>query len=329
MIWVTWRQHRTQALAILIGLGAIGVFTLITGPRIAAAFRDLHACLVVPGQDCSLLHDSFERRFSGLQFVIPLFMVIPLLLGVFLGPPLIAREVEQGTHRLAWTQSVTRSRWAQTKIGLLAAFTLAAAALFAWIVTTWSSPLVAVSDDRFGFGVFDLRGFVPIAYALFALALGTAAGALIRKTLPAMAATLGVFVAVRVVVELLLRPRYLPAKTISYAFLQESPRFGVGDWILSSRVLDPTGRFISPDGGITVNPSDLAHACPGLPSSPSFVPGKDEVGRCLTHLGVKIVDTYQPGSRYWLFQGIESAIFLALAAGLVVLALWVIRRRIS
>jgi len=326
VIWLTWRQHRAQALAILIGLGAIGVFSLVTGPRIAAAFRELHACLVVPGQDCGLLHESFDRRFSGLQFVIPLYMVVPLLMGVFLGAPLIAREVEQGTHRLAWTQTVTRGRWALTKIGLVGAFTVAAAALFAWIVTIWSAPLVAASGQRFGFGVFDLRGIVPIAYAVFAVALGTAIGASIRKTLPAMAVTLAAFAAVRVVVELLLRPRYLPSQTISYSFLQDSPRAGLGDWVITSRVFDPTGRFVSPDGGIHINPTDLAHACPGIGGG---LPGKDEVGRCLSQLGVRIVDTYQPGSRFWLFQGIESAIFVALAVGLVVLSMWLIRRRIS
>ena len=329
MIWLTWRQHRAQALATLIGLGAIGVFLLITGPRIASAFRELHACLVVPGQDCSLLHDSFDQRFNGLQFVIPLFMVIPLLMGVFLGAPLIAREVEQGTHRLAWTQSVTRGRWAVAKIGLVFLFTLLATGLFAWMVTTWSSALVAASDSRFGFGVFDLRGIVPIAYALFAVALGTAAGALIRKTLPAMAITLGAFAAVRVAVELLLRPRYLPAQTVSYPFLSAGPRVGLGDWLISSRVFDPTGQFISSNGRITVDPSTLAHACPGISTAPTFGPGKDQIGRCLTQLGVRIVDTYQPGSRYWLFQGIESAIFLLLAAGLVAFAMWQIRRRIS
>jgi len=326
VIWLTWRQHRAQALATLIGLGAIGVFMLITGPRIASAFQELHACLVVPGQDCGLLHESFDRRFNSLQAVIPLFMVIPLLMGIFFGAPLIAREVEQGTHRLAWTQSVTRGRWAVAKIALVSVFTLAAAGLFAWMVTTWSSPLVAASGDRFGFGVFDLRGIVPIAYALFAVALGTAAGASIRKTVPAMAVTLGVFAAVRVAVELLLRPHYLPAQTVSYPFVSAGPRVGLGDWVISSRILDPTGRFISPDGRISVDPSALAHACPGI--SGRF-PGKDEVGRCLTQLGVRIVDTYQPGSRYWLFQGIESAIFLLLAAGLVVFAMWLIRRRIS
>jgi hypothetical protein len=56
---------------------------------------------------------------------------------------------------------------------------------------------------------------------------------------------------------------------------------------------------------------------------------KDQVGKCLSQLGVRTIDTFQPGSRFWLFQGIESAIFLLVAAGLVVLTMWLIRRRIS
>ena len=327
MIWVTWRQHRAQAVATLIGLGALGVFMLITGPRIVSAFRDLHSCLVVPGQDCALQHESFDQRFNSLQFVIPLYMVIPLLIGLFLGAPLIAREVEQGTHRLAWTQSVTRDRWALSKIGLVAAFAVAALALFAWMVTVWSGPLVEASDSRFGYGVFDLRGIVPVAYGLFALALGTASGALIRKTLPAMAVTLGGFVAVRILVEMFLRPRYLPAQTITYSFLQDSPRAGLGDWLISTRIIDPTGRFVSSDGGIRVDPAALGQACPQFSGAAAF--DKTAVGKCLSQLGVRTVDTFQPGSRYWLFQGIESAIFLLLAVGLIVLTMWLIRRRIN
>ncbi len=328
MIWLTWRQHRTQALAGLIGLAAIGAFLLITGPHISSAFHGLQACLAVPSRDCSFLHESFNRRFNGLQFVVPLFMMVPALVGLFWGAPIIAREVEQGTHRLAWTQGVTRTRWAAWKFGLIFLVTVAGATLFAWWATTWSSPLVRASDSRFGYGVFDLRGLVPVAYTLFALALGLAVGALVRRTLPAMAITLGGFAVVRVLVELFLRPHFLPTKTISYPFLQGSPRQGLGDWVLSSRVFDPTGHFVVGNGSLRIDPGLIARYCPGVPRTPS-IGGKDDVGQCLARLGVRIVDTYQPGGRFWLFQGIESAIFLVLAAGLVALAMWLVRRRIG
>src|SRR5262249_44518517 len=123
------------------------------------------------------------------------------------------------------------------------------------------------------------------------------------------------------------RPRYLPAQTVSYSFLQDSPRMGLGDWIISSHIVDPTGRFVSPDGGIRVDPQALGQACPGFARASAL--DKGQVGRGLSQLGVHTVDTFQPGSRFWLFQGIESAIFLLLAAGLVVFAIWLIRRRIN
>jgi hypothetical protein len=118
----------------------------------------------------------------------------------------------------------------------------------------------------------------------------------------------------------------LPAQTVSYSFLQDSPRAGLGDWIIRSTIVDPTGRFVSSDGGIRVDPQALGQACAAFPKASSL--DKSQVGQCLSQLGVHTIDTFQPGNRFWLFQGIESAIFLLLAAGLVVFAMWLIRRRI-
>src|SRR5207247_984538 len=183
----------------------------------------------------------FSSRYNNLPFLVPLFLVIPMLVGVFWGAPLVAREVEQGTHRLVWTQGVTRRRWFGTKVALIGPVTAAGGALFALLVTWWSSPLVKASDDRFAVGIFDLRGIAPIGYVLFALALGVAAGAMIRKTLPAMAATLGGFVVVRVVVDVFVRPHYMATRTASYGLFGPSPREGLGEWVVRSSVIDSTG----------------------------------------------------------------------------------------
>jgi hypothetical protein len=250
-----------------------------------------------------------------------------MLVGLFWGAPVVAREIEQGTHRLAWTQGVTRRRWFGTKMALIGPVTAAWGALFALLVTWWSSPLVKASDDRFGLGIFDLRGIAPIGYVLFALALGVAAGAVIRKTLPAMAVTLGGFVVVRAVVDAFVRPHYMAPKTISYGLFAPSPRAGMGDWVVRSTVIDPTGQ-IAAGHAIRLTPESLSALCPGAGNQVQ-IPPKDIVGRCLTRLGVHVVDKYQPGSRYWLFQSIELTLFIALAAGLIALAMWWVRRRIS
>jgi hypothetical protein len=328
MIWLTWRQHRAQMLFAAGALAAIAVFLLPTGLGMLHTFRNtgLAACLAVSARNCGDLADQFSQRYNNLQFTIPLFMVLPALAGLFWGAPLVARDVEQGTHRLAWTQSVTRTRWFTSRAAAMIGLTACSAALVSWGLSWWSRPLVTASDARFNYGVFDLRGVVPIAYAVFALAVGVAVGVLIRRTLPAMAATLGGYALVRIAVEVWARPHYLPLQVRNFAFVKGAP-IGKGDWVVSQVTVDRAGHLFGDGRGIDLN--KLASRCPGFNPSPFQPPDRGKLTECIQQLGLHLRVTYQPGSRYWLFQGIESAIFVALAAGLLVLSAWWIRRRLA
>ncbi len=334
MIWLTWRQHRTQFVAGAVAVVLLGAFLLVTGVEMASRFvsSGLAQCVAAPGRNCDSLQELFSNTYSGLWFTIPLFLVVPGLVGVFWGAPLVARELEAGTHRLAWTQSVGRVRWAGTKIAAMAGATLVAAGLLAWALSWWSQPLLAASDQRFRPGIFDLRGIVPVAYALFALALGVVAGTLIKRTLPAMAATIGAYVAVRLAVDLWLRAHFAAAKTVNYAFFSRDPLSGTGDWIMSTTTLDGAGHVLG--NGPVLDFGVLSQRCPSLAGGPPVIgkpgsPGQQAMEACIRRIGLHIQATYQPGSRYWMFQGIESAIFVVLAAGLVGLSLWWVRRRLA
>ncbi|TMK77864.1 MAG: transporter [Actinobacteria bacterium] len=330
MIWVTWRQHRAQFLGGAIALALLGGILLLTGPRIASSFHDggLASCLSTRGADCGDLADRFLNQYNNMWFVAVLFLVVPAFAGVFWGAPMVARELEQGTHRLAWTQGVTRGRWLSAKlIGILAA-TVVGAAILSISIARWSYPLVRASDNRFIPPVFDLRGIVVGGYALFVVALGVAFGTLFRRVVPAMAATFGGYAAVRVPIDVWLRKRYMSPKVISFPlFGKGGPGigFGRGDWILSSRIVDAAGHALSSRGGIDIDA--LASRCPSL-QGVQF-PGKDDLGTCLQHIGARTVNVYQPGSRYWPFQFIELGIFVLLAAGLVAFTFWWVRRRVS
>jgi ABC-type transport system involved in multi-copper enzyme maturation permease subunit len=341
VIWLTWRQHRQQALAGAIGLGLIALFLFLTHSGIAREFRTsgLQSCLASGNSNCGGPQEVFSGHYNGLQFLIPLFLVVPLLVGLFWGAPMVAREMEQGTYRLAWTQSVTRRRWFTTKVALVGGAAVAGAVAFAELVTWWSSMFVRASDDRFVPGIFDIRGIVPIAYVLFALALGVLVGTLVRRTLPAMAATLGAFIGVRALVTLFLRAHYIAAKALSAPLPIVSGKGGlagiavgpdrnlVGAWVLKQVTVDRAGSLVSNGLGFDFN--YMSAHCPGtIPPAPTS-PSPSQLAACVHRLGIHSVTTYQPGSKFWAFQGIESAIYVALAAALFLVAGWVVRRRLA
>src|SRR5262249_29061073 len=172
----------------------------------------------------------------------------------------------------------------------------------------WSHPLVTAADFRFLPDIFDLRGSVPVGYALFALAVGVTAGAVIRRTIPAMAATIAVYVAVRTVVEIWLRPHFARPRMLSYPLsFDRSPRFGLGDWVLSTRTVDGAGRVLDGGGGPPLLGS-LVPRCPGMASKSE--PAPDVVLDCYQRLGLHVESSYHPGDRYWQFQAIETALFV-------------------
>ena len=65
-----------------------------------------------------------------------LVVLVPGIIGIFWGAPLVARELEAGTYRLAWTQSITRTRWLATKLGVVGLLSMVAAGLLS-LMATW------------------------------------------------------------------------------------------------------------------------------------------------------------------------------------------------
>src|SRR5437764_8063909 len=127
------------------------------------------------------------------------------LVGVFWGAPLVARELETGTYRLAWTQSITRRRWLTTKLAIFVVATVGIGAIFSLLLSWWFHPFAQLQFQggysRMDMDSFDFQGIVPIAYSLFAFAVGAAAGVIVRRVLPAMAITFAVYLPLRLWVQ--------------------------------------------------------------------------------------------------------------------------------
>lgn len=337
MIRLTWRQFRIEALVGLVLLAAVAVTFAVTGPHLLAVYR------LTPNQVANTYH--------GLQVgIFALLLLGPALVGVFFGAPLIARELETGTFRLVWTQSVTRARWLLVKlVGVGLASSLLAGGL-TLMAAWWANPINLESQNRFSPALFGMFGIVPFGYGLFAFALGATAGVLFRRTLPAMAATLLGYVGVRVGVTYGIRPYFeAPLKTLVTLSPDEGggfiagpnglhvvpPNFSIPNaWVLASQLVDKAGK--APSSGF------VHQACPWLPTGAQVrVPGSKGVGaalhlangipRCLHVLAVEFrgLATYQPASRFWPFQGFETALFVLLSLALGLLTLFWARRRLS
>jgi hypothetical protein len=322
MIWLTWRQHRKQLLFTGIGLAVLAALMVPTGLAMRNAFADrgLDDCVrdgvrIDPGRACDAAFQSFGNEFGPLAIVGVLFVVLPLLVGLFFGAPLVAREVEHGTHRLVWTQGVGRRHWAVVKFGMVAAAALGVATVYGLGMSWWMSPLRLAGNfsSRLSPLLFDMQGVVPIGYTLFAVALGIVAGTVWPKVLPAMAATLAGYAVLRIALTLAARPHYLPARERTYPVERvgtATPAVELDNWVLARGVRDADGRMVAPGAEI---------AC----VSDGAAPGG---GGCGAGPGAYNWQLYHPGSRFWPFQWIETGIFAALAVLLLYLAIRRVRR---
>lgn len=354
MIWVAWRQLRTQALVTFGLLAAFAVLVLVSGLDLRDVYRSFGDTHCSADRVCSApLLTGIDKPLTGLLG--PALLAIPALLGMFWGAPLVAREFETGTYRLAWTQGVTRRRWLSVRVALVGVAALIVAGLASWLVSWWFAPIDQVNMNRLDPGVFTARGIVAIGYAGFAFALGVATGALVRRTLPAMAATLLGFIATRLAFTFWARPHLLTPTHVLLpvtqgqvvGFLARPGPSGPLDvhlvtglptianaWPISATLVDRARHVLSP----TQLHDLLVRHCPtiaaGLPQNGSAGATQSPAGAfstCLHALSphMQLLVSYLPASHYWQLQAAETAIFLAVALLLVSATIWLIARRPS
>jgi hypothetical protein len=320
VIWLSWRQFRTQAIVVF---GALAVFALVliaTGLRLRHWYDTSGIATCGTASECETVRGVFLAHYKQLQTLSKiLLLLLPAVTGVFWGAPLVARELDTGTFRLAWTQSITRTRWMTGKIIVVGLASVAASGVLSLMVTWWFSPIDRLANNRFDTDVFDTRNIAPLGSAAFGFALGVVAGLLIRRTLPAMAVTLVGFLGTRLAMVTWVRPNLATPLHASGALapppavggakaLRVDPMTSPGDWIISQTLIDPSGH---PTHTIRFNPGD---ACAVTRT-------------CLN--GYRQAVTYQPADRYWPFQWYETAILAGTALVLIGFAFWWLRRRLA
>jgi hypothetical protein len=351
MIWLTWRQFRVQFLVVATVIVAAAIFLAATGPGLLDDYHRLTT---------SFIQNLGYQRLNPLlyQVGIVLLYAVPPVIGAFWGAPLIARELETGTHRLVWSQSISRWRWLATKVGLTGLAAVGIAGLLSFAVTKWAAPI----DQSLNAGQdsntylprmfplqFGARGVVPVGYVAFAFAFGVAMGLVIRRTVVALAVTLTVVILVEVLTPSLLRSHLL-SPTESYITVSQDNIRGfamsgpngtvkqievasgaVGAWKFYDRTVGKNGKAVSS------LPNWVIDCAPGGPppgngtmtfqGSPS--PKAAACYQRLADEGYRQRLKYFTADRFWALQWREFGFFLVLALLLTGFSFWRIRRDLS
>jgi hypothetical protein len=259
---------------------------------------------------------------------------VPALIGAFAGAPVLARELETGTFRYAWTQSFGRWRWTLAKLVPLAVVVTATAGALSVLLSWYYEPYLTASN-RFLTGesplasFFVLRGVAFAAWTLTAFAIGAVAGVLTRRVVPAIAATLVGYAGLAFATGLYLRPRYLPPLLSENLFSPAPSAWIISQWWTRG------GRTV---GQSTMNPLmnrlfyqllPVVHASAAKGSDVKDQKAQTnlDILRYLLRHGYSQWTRYQPASRFWPFQWIESGWLLALSVLLIAATVWLVHRR--
>jgi len=350
MIRVAWRQLRGQTIVALVVIAVVLVAVAITGPHLFNLYdTEIAGCKALG--DCAGVKSAFAHNDRLLHTWLGiLVLVIPGIVGIFWGAPLVTRELESGTYRLMWTQSITRTRWITTKLIVVGLASAMFAGLLSLLVTWWSSRIDAAAMNAYG--SFDLRDVVPIAYAIFAFALGVTSGVVIRKMLPAMASTLVVFVGVRLAFNHVVRPRLVPVNVVNLPLNQNTAGFGSANggpfslfpntptlhnaWITSLQIVNRDHQTLSSQ--VVTNSCHRLVSQSGGGGQPTGLGGLKPsaatntlLQECFSRVGANyhVRVAYQPSSHYWTMQWYETAIYFGAALALALVCLWWIRHRLS
>jgi hypothetical protein len=323
MIKMSLRQFRIQAL--------VGTILLI----LAALY------LVRLGGDIRAVREKSQlpsQYGQTMLFLAAGFGLVPVLIGAFWGAPLIARELETGTHRLVWNQSVPRRRWLAVKLTVLGLAGMAVAGTLSALLTWTAAPTDQAAGDRFTTVLFGARGIAPIGYAAFSFTFGAVTGLLVRRTLPTMAMVFLAVIAVQFAVPNLLRPHYMPAEQVTVAMsadaINQARSLGsitggpvVGGLEIPDAWVTHTSKLLTPDGRQLSDAAfnECFNNAPKTGATGTF----GDTAACLGKLDLHTNLAYQPNRRFWPFQWIELALYLSISVLLAAVGLWRIQRRVS
>ena len=320
MTWLTWRLHRAEAaIGVLLFVGLLATMYLAIQNVDAAYEAARQEGCFERGESilCSERLTDYYARASDWRNLTTLLHGVPLAAAALLAIPTL-QELERGTHRLAWTQSISRRRWTLTRIGFVAGVAALVAAVWAVRAAGWRATILRHEEPHFGRNAFELWPAVLIGYGLFAVALALAAAVVVRRLIPVLALLIVGFIGTRVVTTFVLRERYRDPIEETVAGAGDPGPYTTDErrWVVDESWLTRTGERISWE--------EVNRLCA---SSADAQNPETAYPQCLTDNGLQYYRAYHPTDRFDQFQAIETAIYLGLAAALLAFAYWWLTRR--
>jgi ABC-type transport system involved in multi-copper enzyme maturation permease subunit len=355
MNWLVWKQHRKL---FMILAGVLMLYAALAIPMGLNAWHTYQHALAACGKTDSCGQLSNNVLWNGWTSSInpnsghgvPLLLLLPFLLGMFVGVPLIAREYNEKTNLLVWTRSISRRKWLTTKLVWILIATVLFAGTLTALTTWWAKAGNELYMNRFTELMFDIQGIAPIGFSVFAVSIGIALGTWLKRTMVAIGLTLLLVLAAQVVIGNHVRPHYMNPTSKTIVTNQfGGPNFSSSEiptnaMVISSQIKNMQGQVLNwanpPKACIVPQDEMPGLAGNGTGFSATRVGGKGNIGSiismnggpavkgsCLESEGYRYIVEYQPANRYWDFQRIELALYVALSIIPIGATYWLVLRR--
>ncbi len=321
LLWVAWLRYRTSLAATAALLVVVAVAVVIQGERMRTAYAVLHACTPPSSAQCNFAFLTFHDTYGDAGFAGAVFVWVPGLIGAFAGAPLLARELETGTFRFAWTQGVGRMRWLIALLVPGALGVIAVTTAFGGLITWFKQPLIDSGiEQRLHGSIFPATGVAVAGWGLAAFAVGVLAGLVLRRVVPALALTLALWTGLAFFASTLRGHYQAPLVTSSQQLANNE--LPVDQWWTHDGVRVGAAQIDQALQAIGVQSSNGGGDFRAGPGSSSV----DPIQYLLQH-GYMQWTSYQPDSRYWPFQVIEFGWLTLVSLLLLAATLWLVRHR--
>jgi hypothetical protein len=333
MMWVVWRQQRSIVVAFVVVAVVFAIWMLLTGQHEQTLWNQFLAKPCKGGfgptkSDSHLCEAQQSAVYAGTHInnvVTIIGTIFAPLFGLILGVNAVAREVEQKTNRLAWTQSGSRSRWLASKYFTSIAIIAAVCVPLCFVLSWW----VRASHDaaRITPKAFPVTGFVEIGYGVLCFTLAVVVGLLIRRAGWSLAVCILLFAGLFFSFADHVRQHLVTPSVTTLQSVQFSQGSSVGfystggapstSWSLYQGEA-PISAKGAPSYGLIEKSGNALDKCDHERSAKETY--------CVQHLRIHYVDVYIANGRFWALQFLEGGFYLVLAALLAAFSLFVIRR---